>query len=144
MPTGTQRRECVSIPTDPWFNLVLPSIRFPGSGDLGFNYQPNTAWEAPSLFRGDARVEQRVYSEVATPGRQLGRLSDALLSMAEHLGVDTPEVTALREIAQSITAIKEQVREHQEQDARAALDRLAESDPDALRRLLEGYRPPAA
>ena len=32
----------------------------------------------------------------------------------------------------------------QELRARAALDRLAESDPDALRRLLEGYRPPAA
>jgi len=60
------------------------SLKLPGSGSFGsFNFQPNTKWESPALFRGDELVESRIYSEIASPGKQLGKISELVLQLAD-------------------------------------------------------------
>ena len=137
---------------DTWLRPFWPTIRFPGvvrypfSGDLGgFHFEPSTRWEAPSLYRGNDAVEQRVYREVASPGKQLGRLTDAVLALANTLvssadgKIDPPEVAALRKIAAQIEEIKGSVADNTEQVARESLEKLAQSDPVRLRKVLDDY-----
>lgn len=77
-------------PTDSFFRFFSPTIKFPeslklpGSGSFGsFNYQPYTKWESPALFRGDEQIEGRIYSEVASPGKQLGKISELVVHLAD-------------------------------------------------------------
>jgi hypothetical protein len=121
------------------FSMFFPSVRFPGSGNLEFLYNPNTKWEAPSLVRGDERVEQRVYGEVASPGRQLGKLTDVVLQLAARAGLDTAEVGDLKAIRDHVDTIKSAVEDRTEKEARVLLDRLAEKDAARLRALLAEY-----
>ncbi|HEY3699213.1 MAG TPA: hypothetical protein VGK97_07765, partial [Spongiibacteraceae bacterium] len=72
--------------TDAWLRLWSPTINLPGSGGIGkFNYHPYTTWGAPTLFSGNEAVEQVVYRDVATPGRQLGKLTDVVLELVDEL-----------------------------------------------------------
>ncbi|MCK7501051.1 MAG: hypothetical protein MZW92_71115 [Comamonadaceae bacterium] len=50
----------------------------------GWNYTPITEWG-----EGDLNIEKRIANEVATPGRQLGIIGDALVALITHL--ENPE-----------------------------------------------------
>jgi hypothetical protein len=141
-------------PFDSWLRLFSPTIKFPdnirypGGGDIGgFVYQPQTQWGAPSLSMGDAQTEYRVYSEVATPGKQLGKLTDAVLALAGMVEAmqregdsEMPEAIAeLKRMATSIEQVKTDAREIAERNARANLEKLACSDRERLKRLLDEY-----
>lgn len=152
---------------DSWFRMVSSglskpiAINFPGSGSIGgFNYQPYTTWEAPSLYRGNIGVEQAVYNTVASPGKQLGKLTDAVIALADlmekHLQIapDTasPEkekLDELREMCSMIERLKEPVVENLEQTAREDFakllktnKKLAQSLLDELQREIEQTRQP--
>lgn len=129
-------------PIESFFRLFSPTIKFPGSGDIGsFGYAPNTQWEAPSLYRGSAPIEQAVYSKVASPGTQLGALIDAVLVLAEQYPAlsENKAITDLQEMAKCICKTKEDVREDLEKMLRKDLDYLAENDPEALKKLIANY-----
>jgi hypothetical protein len=125
--------------TESLFNLFFPAIRLPASGNLELLYNPYTKWEAPTLIRGDERVEQRVYSEVASGGRQLGKITDVVLQLAKKTELASEEVEALKGIAADIATIKAEVEDRTEKEARVLLDRLAEKDASRLRNLLADY-----
>lgn len=131
---------------DAWLRLWSPTINLPGSGSIGgFNYHPYTTWEAPSLFTGNQMVESGVYREVASPGKQLGKLTDVVLELADALAkidadVKNSEcVRNLRELNNDIKAVKGRIEESAAKQAEAVLDELLATDPDALKRLLEKY-----
>lgn len=50
----------------------------------GWDYTPITEWG-----EGDLVIEKRIKEELATPGRQLGIMGDALVTMIRHL--ENPE-----------------------------------------------------
>lgn len=121
------------IPWTPWFSL-------PGSGDVTQAIAPVTSWFSPTYnlsFAGDANIEADVVSNVASYGRQLGRLADVVLELAE--GKDTEAVAALREIHEKIAERKTRRRGDVVREAEHALRHLAEIDEDALKRLIKRY-----
>ncbi len=131
---------------DAWLRLWSPTINLPGSGSIGgFNYHPYTTWEAPSLFRGNPVVEQGVYREVASPGKQLGAITDAVLALAEALaknGTDLSNaepIKKLRELDDEIKTVKSRLESSATKQAETMLDELQKSDPAALQILLQKY-----
>lgn len=130
-------------PVDTLFSLFSPTIRFPGSGDLGaFRYTPHTSWEAPSLFRGNDVIEQAVYREVASPGTQLGVLIEALLALAgQHPELAESEaIKALQELGDKVDSTKTVIRKNSEQTLRTELDHLKRHEPERLQSLLKDYQ----
>lgn len=129
-----------------WFSLFTPTIQLPASGDVDFNYAPYTKWEAPAFFRGNEQVETRAYSEVASPGRQLGWLMEAVLALAAKDGIegqklrDMPALSQLKDCYDEIEKIKAAHKEQTEKHARELLNRLKEQDPDLLKRVIDDYQ----
>ena len=125
--------------------LKIPaSIRFPGGGDIGgFVYQPHTVWEAPTLYRGNAAVEQTIYSTVASPGKQLGKLTDLVLQMASLMESQLDDKCAfedMKAIAEDIRKIKEPIAEAATNAARDELEKLRRSNESLLRALIDEYQ----
>lgn len=127
---------------DAWLRLWSPTINMPGSGSLGgFNFHPYTTWD----ISGDQAVELSVYRDVASAGRQLGKLTDVVLQLADALARSDREIAGseclreLREMDAEIKAVKERVEESAAKKAEKTLDDLRKSDPAAFKLLLAKY-----
>jgi hypothetical protein len=122
----------------PWFWLWAPQVHWPFSGAVTQDIAPEAFFGAIPAAAGDARIERRAF-ELASYGRQLGWLTEALLAQAGR-GVDAADGEAaldkLAALRERIEAIKDAQRAHLEGEAEAALQRLAAADPEALQRVL--------
>jgi hypothetical protein len=123
----------------PWMPSFAPRIHFPGSGNLDLPYSPYTKWEAPSLYRGDDRIEQAVYTSIASQGSQLGTIIDLLDQLADKEGIDTKERQKLSLLKKRIDETKMTFFENDETDALNALERLKSRDPSGLDRVLAKF-----
>jgi hypothetical protein len=103
-------------------------FRAPWSGDVA---QRITApWFSPSLtvnYAGDPAVEDRVVTEVASYGKQLGWLTEIAIALAKR-GHCPRTLGRLEKAAKDIAAIKEQVGASAVDAANDALDRLERHD----------------
>ena len=138
---------------DSWFNMLSAAagkpiaVNLPGSGSIGgFSYQPYTTWEAPSLYRGNVALEQSIYTGVASPGKQLGKLTDVVLALATILQADVnaskdtkAKVDELGKIAQLIEDLKTPVLDAAEQNARDDLEKLRGLNKNKLREVLDEF-----
>ncbi len=119
------------------------TIRFPGGGDIGgFTYQPHTTWEAPTLYRGNAALEQTIYSTVASPGKQLGKLTELVLQMAKRLEPQLADKQSLQEVramAEDVRRITESAADAGANAARSELEKLRRSNETLLRTLIAEY-----
>lgn len=69
----------------PWLSWWPAFIKLPGAGNLDQEVAPVTTWFPTTFelnFAGDRRIESDVVSNVASYGKQLGILTDALLVLA--------------------------------------------------------------
>lgn len=126
---------------NPWLFPWWGMFRGPLSGDVTQDIAPVTSWLSPQLefnFAGDRRIESEVVAEIASYGKQLGILSDAVLELAE--GETGEGMARLKALAADIDEVKQQHTDKLEQRAKAELDRLKHQDPQALARLLDDYR----
>lgn len=116
-------------------------FRWPWSGDVA---QRITApWFSPSLtvnYAGDPAVEDRVVTEVASYGKQLGWLTEIAIALARTQPVPTETLGRLEKAANDIAAIKEQVGVSAVEAAHDALDRLERHDPAQYHNLLRERR----
>lgn len=107
------------------FDIWSPIIRAPFSGDV-------TQEIVPRLFspdiKGSPEIEGRVVAEVASYGKQLGKLLEAVQELAQRTGEPLPEIETLIE---QITEIKNDSRDVLKAEAEAALARLKAADPAA-------------
>ena len=112
-------------------------FRWPWSGDVA---QRITApWFSPSLtvnYAGDAAVEDRVVTEVASYGKQLGWLTEIAIALATGQPVPPETLHRLEKAKVDIEAIKNQVRASAVEAAKNALDRLERDDPAQYGKLL--------
>lgn len=119
------------------------SIHFPGSGNMGgFTYQPYTTWEAPSLYRGNATLEQTIYTTVASPGKQLGKLTDLVLQLAQLMESQLEDKGALEQVqamADEVRKITEPVAAAGERAAREELEKLRRTNETMFRALIDEY-----
>jgi hypothetical protein len=112
-------------------------FRWPFSGNV--NERITAPWFSPSLtvnYAGDARIEDRVVTEVASYGRQLGWLTEIALALAKN---ETPPPDTLRRLekaSEEIKTIKKKVHPSALEAANEALDRLQRDKPAEYRKLL--------
>ena len=124
-------------PWFPWWGL----FKGPLSGDVTQDIAPITSWLSPQFefnFAGNRRIESEVVADVASYGKQLGILSEALLELAD--GDSGAGVARLRELTARIEEVKQQHAGRLEQNVESQLEQLKRQQPEALARLLKKYR----
>lgn len=131
----------------PWLApfWLAGAMRTPLSGDVTQDIAPFTHWFSPQLevtFAGNRRIEREVVAGVASYGRQLGLLTEALLAVAGDS--DAPAVRRLRETHTAVEAVKARHRDGTLRTAELALERLRRDDPAAFQALIERFTAPSA
>jgi hypothetical protein len=125
---------------NPW--LAWPGIgTAPFGGAVTQSIAPWTSLFSPQVevnFAGTPTIEADVVANVASYGRQIGWLTEAVLAIAGSS--DAPEVQKLRELNERVQQVKAQHRADAETNAREHLERLRTLDPDAFERLMRSYR----
>lgn len=128
----------------PRLNLVY---RAPLSGDVTQDISQSLQ------IAGDWDTELDVYKNVGSPGRQLGRLTDAVLELEARLrqfsdelaeqglcekstGAHTDAFDALTEIASKVDEIKKSHRQRLKDQAKNSIERLQKANPDEFKALL--------
>jgi hypothetical protein len=105
-------------------------FRMPLSGDVA---QRITApWFSPSLtvnYAGDPAIEDRVVTEVASYGQQLGWLNTIVLALANQQSVPQDTLKSLEEAVRKIDIIKKEVQPTALDAANNALNRLKREQP---------------
>jgi hypothetical protein len=112
-------------------------FRAPLSGNV--TQRITAPWFSPSLtvnYAGDPAVEDRVVTEVASYGKQLGWLSEIAIALAKNQPLPLETLRRLEQASKDIEAIKKSVRPSAAEAARNALDRLEQDDPDQYKKLL--------
>ncbi len=98
-----------------------------------------TDWFSPdiNINVGDPRLERAITHNVATYGRQLGVVMDALNALGEATkNARLPALEALREMSAQIEAEKERNRNTFEAKTLAALETLKSADPEGFKRVM--------
>lgn len=124
------------------------SVRMPASGDVLMDYKPWTNWGVSSPEAGNPEIEAGVFRDVAMPGKQLGKLTEALNALIRivedaHPGVIKPgseqyeAIDRLRTMANDIKLKKDALAKTAKAEALDALDRLKKSDREAFATLLD-------
>ena len=116
-------------------------FRAPWSGDV--SQRITAPWFSPSLtvnYAGDPAVEDRVVTEVASYGKQLGWLTEIALALGKGQPLPTETLGRLEKASQEIEAIKRQVRASAVELANNALDHLERENPTEYKELLRERR----
>jgi len=104
---------------------ILPGWSF---GNLTVNYA------------GNADVERKVVEDIASFGKQLGIITDVVLSMnGDPLEPGEDPLKQLREIAGAVNEVKQRGKGSLSERASAAMAKLAASDSGAAERIARGY-----
>jgi hypothetical protein len=101
----------------------MPTFKLPLSGDVTQSINPFTAFMTGGQFglininlgqSSEPKVEEEVLSDVATYGKQLGRIGDALMVLLAHFhprealtADETKAIAALNEMLEKIADVKE-------------------------------------
>lgn len=101
--------------------LYAPTYEYPLSGDVIQGISPSFSWE----MEGIPEVEYEVCTTVASYGKQLGKITEALLVIAEQSDLAGPEIDALREIAAGVEAAKLRARDAARERLQKAEERVA-------------------
>lgn len=87
------------------FSFMSPTT-FMSVSAPGWDYTPITEWG-----EGDLVVERRIGQRVATPGRQLGIMSDALVALVKYLeNPDQPMENSDREAIGRLVTMVEMIK----------------------------------
>lgn len=95
----------------------------------------DAAPEHRPAYAGDEAIEARIVTEIASFGRQLGILTDAVLELAD--GEPGRAVDRLRAVATRVETVKAQVARALEDRAEDAFLALLDVDPAAAGRLVD-------
>ncbi|SHH95348.1 hypothetical protein [Marivita hallyeonensis] len=107
------------------FDIWAPMFRAPFSGDVTQEITPR--FFSPDI-QGIPEIEHKVQTEVASYGKQLGKILEALQTLSKATDTPLPEIDTL---VTEIEAIKDESKASFKDDAVAALDRLRKADKDA-------------
>lgn len=122
----------ISANFDPlWF------FRLPGSGNVRQNIA--TPWFSPTVnvnYAGDPVIEERVVTDVASFGRQIGWLSELVVALANKKPFPADALKKLEAAAAQIKAIKDQRQHSARELVEEGLDRLERDQPDEYKRLI--------
>jgi ABC-type nitrate/sulfonate/bicarbonate transport system substrate-binding protein len=116
-------------------------FRSPLSGDVIQRF--NSPWFSPNYtfnYAGDAAIEGRVVSDVASYGKQIGWLNEVVLALAQNAELTEETSKTLRKIVDASEKIQ-RIKEANKKDTLAAaidaLDRLKQDQPTAYYGLMQ-------
>ncbi len=122
----------------PWLWYWAPQFQFPFSGSVAQRIEPDF-FAGIRTGAGNGDVEREAF-DVASYGRQLGLITEVLLSLAGQGGVSAAKgqesLDRLQQIHDRVEDVKRRHRASQLDAARVALQKLRDSDPAALALLL--------
>src|SRR5947199_5581408 len=111
------------------FNLFAP-------GNLNQPILPGSSFGNITVnYAGNADIEKDVVEKVASFGKQLGIITDAVLALAEGKPKNDKTIARLREVAAKIEQLKNQNKASLADQARGAMQRLEKAEPAAARRI---------
>ena len=116
------------------FSLFAP-------GNLNQPILPDWSFQRINVnYAGNPDIEREVVEKVASYGKQLGIITDALLVVAG----DAPEegedpLAQLREVAAKVKKLKNAHKASLSDHARDAMERLAKAEPATARRIAAEY-----
>lgn len=87
--------------------VYSPTFEYPLSGDVVQGITSSFTWD----IEGIPEVEYEVCTTVASYGKQLGKLTEAVLALAEKAGLDSKEIKAVRKIAREVEEAKIRARD---------------------------------
>lgn len=131
----------------PWFWMWAPQLHYPLSGSVAQRIQPDTRWFFGAIpgQAGIGELEQRIF-ETASYGRQLGKLTEAVLALADPELARSAEgqqrIAELQQLAERIEAVKREDAQALEAHLRSQLDALRARNPEAVQALLAQYAQP--
>jgi hypothetical protein len=104
----------------------MPTFKLPLSGDVVQSINPFTAFMTGGQFglvninlgqSSEPKVEEEVLSDIATYGKQLGRIGDALIVLLEHFhprkpltADETKAIDALKTMLEKVADVKEKYK----------------------------------
>ena len=112
------------------FDIWAPIFRAPFSGDVTQEITPRVF--SPDI-KGIPEIEARVQTEVASYGKQLGKVLEALEKLSDKTDTPLPEIDAL--IA-GVEAVKKDSVEEIRAQAKTAIERLRKVDAEGYRAML--------
>lgn len=86
-------------------------------------------------YQGNPAIEKDVAAKVASYGKQLGIITEAVLALADGTPDKSKRIERLRDIANRIDEIKQQHRSDLADSAQQAMDSLAKTDRAAAERI---------
>lgn len=126
---------------NPWFQPWMGMYRWPLSGNVTQEISPVSSWLSPQFefnFAGNHHIETEVVSDVASYGKQIGLMSEALLEIAN--GEKGDAVAKLESLVEQIEEVKLRHEERLVDRVKIDLNKLKQSDPELLIKLLDDYR----
>ena len=125
----------------PWFWFWTPQFNYPWSGNVVQDIEPDTTWFFGAIKpeAGIGEIEKEIF-EVVSYGRQLGLMTEVLLSLASTDTIDATKATQslkrLRAIYGQIEDMKAQRRHRLSEATMAMLRYLQAQDPEGFARLV--------
>jgi hypothetical protein len=119
---------------NPWQFFWAPVFHFPFGGSVAQRIDPSTNWFSSTIppSAGDPVIEKKAF-EVASYGKQLGKVTELLLDLAQRNPPVTDEgkqaLSDLHDIRNKIEALKLQDLESLVLDAEAKIRKLKKKDP---------------
>lgn len=133
----------------PWFWFWAPQLHFPWSGSVAQQIEPNLGWFFGAIQpkAGDGAVEREAF-DVASYGKQLGLLTEALLGLSGRHSI-TPEQASealdrLEGIRQQIEGLKRKRNVLVVEQLSEQLDELRRRRPAAFEELARQFGPGAS
>jgi hypothetical protein len=129
----------------PWFFLWAPQYHLPWSGAVRQDISPDTRWffEAIDPRAGDGRIEKEIF-DVASYGRQIGILSEVVLSLVDKDKIAAAEaqhaIEQLKQTYDEVREIKRRNRAHRVSAAVRALEDLRQHQPDEFAAVLARFK----
>jgi hypothetical protein len=114
----------------------MPTFKLPLSGDVVQSINPFTAFMTGGQFglvninlgqSSEPKVEEEALSDVASYGKQLGRIGDALIVLLAHFQPTTPLTVAETKTIEALKEVLEKIADVKEKHNRPAIR------PDAVR-----------
>jgi hypothetical protein len=126
----------------PWLWYWAPQLHFPFSGSVEQQIDPNAFFDAIPPAAGNGDIEKQVF-DVASYGKQLGLITEVLLSLAGADAIDAKKAAEslerLKAVYRKIERVKADNKSSEVEAAIAMLDKLRASDPEQLDRVLKLY-----
>jgi hypothetical protein len=118
----------------PWLFCWSPSFYLPWSGNVAQKIEPNTIFDCISPNAGNGEIEQKVFCDIASYGKQIGLISEILLHLIDNNDVKltkeaTQKINILKQLSQKIEEVKKDNEDKLQQSFVQWLAQLKKSNP---------------